>query len=390
MVLVFQNVNLNSLEDIQKLSVKSLRDVLRSYKENTGGIKADLVLKVYAILMSHVLDGGPSSTQVQGQTGKDTATFNIAFSSDGDILRAACSCPAGLGISNGKGQCNHTGGVLFAMEALKDAPEATGYGGSSTEPNEAGSDLQPTAFNDSYDIATDKFKDMIDIHVSNLKISKDEANDIEIKTRGQNGNILWKEKRKQLLTASNFGKAAKTKVEPSKKLESMLYTEFVTESVLYGRENEANAAKLYKSKLEDEGHVLTVEEPGLMISHQKPQNIHETSKGKGFFIQEIEQSRFKLKQNHDYYMQVQGQLFVSELPFIDFVVFFGNDKPLYIERILFNSKQWWGNIFPKLEHFYKRALLPEILTRRVHAKRCFIGKGGGSHIGILKPYKHDM
>ena len=42
-------------------------------------------------------------------------------------MRAACTCPAGLG-AQGKGKCNHTGGVLFAMEdfcqrGLKTHPE---------------------------------------------------------------------------------------------------------------------------------------------------------------------------------------------------------------------------------------------------------------------------
>ena len=32
-----------------------------------------------------------------------------------DVLRAACNCPAGLGIQ-GKGKCNQFGGVLFAIE----------------------------------------------------------------------------------------------------------------------------------------------------------------------------------------------------------------------------------------------------------------------------------
>ena len=39
----------------------------------------------------------------------------IEFSPTCDVLRAACTCPAGLGLQ-GKGKCNHVGGVLFAME----------------------------------------------------------------------------------------------------------------------------------------------------------------------------------------------------------------------------------------------------------------------------------
>ena len=32
-----------------------------------------------------------------------------------DVLRAACTCHAGLGLQ-GKGKCSHVGGVIFAME----------------------------------------------------------------------------------------------------------------------------------------------------------------------------------------------------------------------------------------------------------------------------------
>ena len=39
----------------------------------------------------------------------------VEFSPQCVILRAACMCPAGLGL-NGKGKCNHVGGVLFAAE----------------------------------------------------------------------------------------------------------------------------------------------------------------------------------------------------------------------------------------------------------------------------------
>lgn len=55
MVLVYNDMQISKLEDIQKLKVKDLREILRSNSEATGGIKADLVLKVYAIFVRHVL-----------------------------------------------------------------------------------------------------------------------------------------------------------------------------------------------------------------------------------------------------------------------------------------------------------------------------------------------
>ena len=39
----------------------------------------------------------------------------LEFSPTYDVLRAACTCPAGL-LLRGKGKCNHIGGVLFAIE----------------------------------------------------------------------------------------------------------------------------------------------------------------------------------------------------------------------------------------------------------------------------------
>ena len=268
----------------------------------------------------------------------------IELSDSSDILRAACTCPAGLG-ARGQGKCNHTGGMLFAMEdfckrglkihseplsctsrlsvwvvprnqsvtakpldkilirkirfgkkKIRDTPKLINFDPRASyqrqvnekdfqklcdslqdcfplsmfhlfydnRPNAATQGLignqnkmpsalnkenvqneSPVAFRDSYDIASPSFKELVDKYVQNFKITEIEVAATEKQTRGQYNNKLWKEKRKLLLTASNFGKAAKTKVEPSKKLKSMLYTDFVTESVLYGRENEANGLMGY-------------------------------------------------------------------------------------------------------------------------------------------------
>ena len=63
MVLVYKDMQISTLEDIQKLEVKDLREILRSNSETTGGIKADLVLKVYVILMRHMLRPGENQQQ---------------------------------------------------------------------------------------------------------------------------------------------------------------------------------------------------------------------------------------------------------------------------------------------------------------------------------------
>ena len=61
MVLKFREKEISSLEDIQKLKAKDLREILKSHSELTGGMKADLVLKVYALLMRDVLPSDANS-----------------------------------------------------------------------------------------------------------------------------------------------------------------------------------------------------------------------------------------------------------------------------------------------------------------------------------------
>ena len=129
---------------------------------------------------------------------------------------------------------------------------------------------QEVPFTDNYDIATHRFKSIVDEYVANLTATSEEIIKTERITRGQKKNPLWIEKRKSLLTASNFGKAAKTKVEPTKKLKAMLYSNFTTEAVQYGIESEAKAIALYVKEMEQEGITVKVDEVGLLQSKDKP------------------------------------------------------------------------------------------------------------------------
>ena len=458
MVLVHKDMQISTLEDIQKLKVKDLREILRSNSEATGGIKVDLVLKVYAILMRHVLRPGENQQQRSDNTAQDrqNTTENsgdfkydetlrrisalswstdlrqlpelnfiqlydylvvstrkyrhivlkvtnykklksfqfffegnvkrlkskayegktyvkatvlpsmkktpyrvvVEFTPQCDVSRAACTCPAGIG-SQGKGKCNHVGGVLFALEdftrrglqkhsepltctsrlsvwvvprnqsvaakpldqvlirkirfgqknirikpkLIKFDPRAPQQRNrdegrfktlsenlqnclpsssfflfhdiksncsEASTPQGTEEQQQSVAFTDSYDIATNRFKKMIDEHVSSLTITLEEIQETERLTRGQARNNLWFEKRKTVLTASNFGNAAKTKVEPSNKLKAILYSNFTTEAVQYGIESEQKAVNLFISKMMKDGVAVSVEEPGLSLSNDKP------------------------------------------------------------------------------------------------------------------------
>ena len=113
----------------------------------------------------------------------------------------------------------------------------------------------------------------MDEHVSNMTITGEEILETERLTRGQNKNKHWFDKRKQLLTASNFGKAAKTKVEPSKKIKAMLYANFTTEAVQYDIESKEKAVALYIREMTEEGITVKVEEVGLLQSKEKQMDL---------------------------------------------------------------------------------------------------------------------
>ena len=56
-------MEISSLDDIQKLEAKDLREILKSNSKSTGGIRADLVSKVYALLMWHILPSSDGENQ---------------------------------------------------------------------------------------------------------------------------------------------------------------------------------------------------------------------------------------------------------------------------------------------------------------------------------------
>ena len=70
-----------------------------------------------------------------------------------------------------------------------------------------------------------------------------------------------------------------------------------------------------------------------------------------------------LKHGHDYYHQIQAQLYCSGRQWCDFVV--RTDKDLHIERI-YRDQSWPDKNLHKLKNFYFSALLPELACPRHH------------------------
>ena len=57
-------------------------------------------------------------------------------------------------------------------------------------------------------------------------------------------------------------------------------------------------------------------------------------------------------------------MFCSKLKRVYFIAWFGNDLPLYVQTVTFDDK-FWQKALPRTDYFYRRALVPELFTRRV-------------------------
>ncbi|XP_078589450.1 uncharacterized protein LOC144869804 [Branchiostoma floridae x Branchiostoma japonicum] len=266
----------------------------------------------------------------------------------------------------------------------------------------------PQSFSDTYDISSVDFQALIEHRMTTMTMTEDERNTIEQQTRGQSDNSTWLEKRREKLTASNFGPAITCRVEPSKKLNSILYSNFSTAATAFGNKFEEVAVEKYVQTKRLTDPQTTCKEVGLLVSTERPwlgasldrvvtnstgegglevkcpsskqdQSMDEAVSDKSFCLSRVD-NKICLKTSHRYYHQVQGQLYCSKLPWVDFVVYFGNNQDLFVQRIFVDS-QWQTRNLPRLDYFYKMAVLPELLTKRVRRGITLYEKGG------WKPYQ---
>ena len=200
------------------------------------------------------------------------------------------------------------------------------------------------------------------------------------------------EQRKYRITASNFYSAAVNRVEPSSKLKSMFYSPFHSASTNHGNKFEGHVRDLYCKALYEKGYNVNVEEVGLKVSQSRPYlgasldgivscdgeiwgleikcpfpkynlKLDEALLDKNFFLK-ITEGEVKLKRSHKCYYQVQGQMFCADIMRTDFVVWFGDGEPLFVETIFYDKNFMSKFVLPQLEFF----LLPSCFARIFHKK----------------------
>ena len=73
-----------------------------------------------------------------------------------------------------------------------------------------------------------------------------------------------------------------------------------------------------------------------------------------FFMEKISDTKCRLKRNHPFYTQVQGQMGVSGAKWCDFIVY--TRKGIYVERIAFDPVFWENLRIELLDYYFKHFL----------------------------------
>ena len=225
-------------------------------------------------------------------------------------------------------------------------------------------------------------------HIQNEQpLSQSEATALEQRTITQASCAEWFAARSHRITASQCGKIIKRKREVTSKFLAGIFgrKDLHTEATEYGKSHE-NAAKLaYTSKKKN----IHLHDCGLVV-HQNFNFLGASPDGKvcdsgltgileikcpysardmsvvqaatnlANFCLGFNDNLLKLKENPDYFIQVQVQLMTTEAPFCDFVVY--TSCNVYIERVL-PDVHMQQEMLNKLSHFYSSHALPYLKNK---------------------------
>ena len=252
--------------------------------------------------------------------------------------------------------------------------------------------------------STTELKQRIVSFKESLIMSPAKIREIEQNTRAQRNSCLWFSCRRYRITASRFGDILRrrTDTRPDSLVLNILQPRFFsTAATKWGIQNEPVAIQRYITYQCEQGRDVTVGPSGFLVCETHPflgatpdGTVYDpTDKGHPFGFIEVKcpysqrnctpldaclTSGFfcklqtqpdgsqiaKVKINHPYYAQVQGQMAVGQRPWCDFVVF--TSIGLSVERVSFNEEYWQNTLLPALETFYDNCLAPEIVSP-VHA-----------------------
>lgn len=218
--------------------------------------------------------------------------------------------------------------------------------------------------------------------LANLTVDEDKIHAIESGTREQAGCTEWKEERKYRFTASSFQLIAKRQRNHENFAQSLMHPKpFSSKHTAHGIKYEPIALQEYQKFMFNRKTPVSVLRSGLVVSKSFPvlgatpdakvvdfgcsvcfglaevkcphTKFHVTPldacSDPGFFMEKINANQCRLKRDHAYYAQVQGQMGITGAKWCDFIVY--TSKGLYVERIAFDAA-FWQDLRNKLVQYY--------------------------------------
>lgn len=239
------------------------------------------------------------------------------------------------------------------------------------------------------DLDKEQYDEAKETFLQNLVKTKEERDAIEKATVLQRDSSEWLELRRNMITASNFGKIINKKETTGPSIvKSLLYKTDLSHvaSIRHGIDHEKIALDQLSEELQmniqpcglfiddetpylgatpdgliDEDKIVEIKCP-LSIYHYS--SLEEAIKNKKLPFYKSIEGRLEINKKHHWYYQVQGQLHITKRKCCMFAVWYGADKPLKIERIERDDEFWQNEMFPKLKAFYTEHLLPELVDPR--------------------------
>ena len=232
--------------------------------------------------------------------------------------------------------------------------------------------------------------------VEKLCIGSEQRELLEMGTREQN-NDLWHEARRYRITGSKCGRILMQKTRTVALLRLCLYPKPFSNTprqIQWGRNNEPLAREAYVKYMNHHGHPrLSASVCGFFVHPQKgwlgaspdakvfdpdtssngiaefkcpfskaDDTVEAACEDPHFYCKLADDGRLTLVRNHQYYHQVQLQLYTSLASWCDFCVY--TSKNLAVEQI-YPDCEWQQVQVTKLDTYFHECMLPEIVCPKV-------------------------
>ena len=218
-----------------------------------------------------------------------------------------------------------------------------------------------------------------------VNVTAKDVSEIEAATRSQASSQAWKDERCKRITASKFGAVCKATERGVKSIVKSLLTwrELRVPAVQHGRKYESVAAEMYENMTGQKtlqcGLFVSQQHPVLAASPDRVVDEDTLLEIKCPFAAKAKQvnpttvpylrsenGQLALMKTHDYYYQVQGQLYCTQKRACDFLVYtIADTKIIHINR----DESFISEMVDKLMLFYREHFQSALFDKMLY--KCY-------------------